>query len=177
MSERILFENRWLKIVERSALKRQEVISYTVLERSDSVTLVPISESGRTLLLRQHKVPVNKNLWGFPEGFINPDEKPRDAVVREMLEETGITLSDLHQIGVYHPMPGLTTQTTTVFSAIVRDVDLDELVLPHGEDDILGFHICSLDDVRGMIASGDILSSFSISAFAFWTLSLSSPTA
>lgn len=33
------------------------------------------------------------NLWGVPAGKLSPGESPKDAILREMLEETGIKLS------------------------------------------------------------------------------------
>jgi 8-oxo-dGTP pyrophosphatase MutT (NUDIX family) len=33
--------------------------------------------------------------WGFPGGFLDADEPPAEAVKREVMEETGIGLTDL----------------------------------------------------------------------------------
>ena len=44
-------------------------------------------EEGRILLLRRSD---GDDLWGFPGGAIEPDERADEAVVREVREETGL---------------------------------------------------------------------------------------
>lgn len=40
-------------------------------------------------------------LWGFPGGRIEPGESIRDAVIREVKEETGLTVEVSRLLGVY----------------------------------------------------------------------------
>lgn len=53
--------------------------------------------SGRLLLARHGDV----GLWAAPGGGIDPDERPQDAVVRELHEELGIEVEVRGLIGVY----------------------------------------------------------------------------
>jgi 8-oxo-dGTP pyrophosphatase MutT (NUDIX family) len=53
---------------------------------------------GRILLLRRSD---GENLWGFPGGMIEPDERADEAVVRETFEETGLKVEPAALIGVY----------------------------------------------------------------------------
>ncbi|MBN1440265.1 MAG: NUDIX domain-containing protein [Anaerolineales bacterium] len=53
---------------------------------------------GRILLLRRSD---GENLWGFPGGVIEPDERADEAVVRETFEETGLKVEPVSLIGVY----------------------------------------------------------------------------
>lgn len=45
------------------------------------------------ILLRQSHKP-NGNTWGLPAGKVEENENERDAVVREVYEETGYKLKD-----------------------------------------------------------------------------------
>jgi 8-oxo-dGTP diphosphatase len=56
------------------------------------------NEEGRILLLRRSD---GENLWGFPGGAIEPDERAADAVVREVHEETGLQVEPVELIGIY----------------------------------------------------------------------------
>jgi mutator protein MutT len=66
--------------------------------------LVPVTgacirdEERRILLLRRSD---GENLWGFPGGAIEPDERAADAVVREVREEIGLDVEPVELIGVY----------------------------------------------------------------------------
>lgn len=44
---------------------------------------------GRKVLLVQVKNMKGKKIWTFPKGHIEPNETPRQAALREVLEETG----------------------------------------------------------------------------------------
>jgi ADP-ribose pyrophosphatase YjhB (NUDIX family) len=52
---------------------------------------------GRILLQRRS----DNGLWGLPGGSVEIGESIRDAIVREVREETGLTVEVLRLIGVY----------------------------------------------------------------------------
>jgi bifunctional NMN adenylyltransferase/nudix hydrolase len=52
-----------------------------------------VVQSGHVLLVRRGANP-GKGLWAMPGGFINADERIRDAVIRELREETGIKVPE-----------------------------------------------------------------------------------
>src|SRR2546428_8765233 len=54
-------------------------------------------DQGRFLLEKRS----DTGLWGIPGGRIEPGETVRDAAVREILEETGLTVGITKLIGVY----------------------------------------------------------------------------
>ena len=56
-----------------------------------------IFQEGRVLLQRRD----DNGMWGLPGGGVEPGESVRDAVIREVHEETGLTVEPLRLIGVY----------------------------------------------------------------------------
>jgi len=62
-----------------------------------SVTVICRDSNGRVLLVRDAETGV----WLAPGGSIEPDESPADAAVREMWEETGLTVAPVRILGVY----------------------------------------------------------------------------
>jgi 8-oxo-dGTP diphosphatase len=55
------------------------------------VTGVVRTDDGRVLLLR-HRLWPNARQWGFPGGYANKGERHEDTIVREVREETGLTV-------------------------------------------------------------------------------------
>ena len=58
-----------------------------------------VSDGARVLLVRRAAVP-RIGFWALPAGYMDADELPEEAVVREIEEETGIVVvvSGLHDI-------------------------------------------------------------------------------
>jgi len=78
--------------------------SYTYEYPRPSVTVdiavVSTEESPRVLLIRRKNEPF-AGMWALPGGFIDENESPMDAARRELLEETGVTATDLVELGTY----------------------------------------------------------------------------
>lgn len=49
-----------------------------------------VARDGKVLLVKRNK-KAGYGMWSLPGGHVEPGEKARDAVVRELAEETGIT--------------------------------------------------------------------------------------
>jgi ADP-ribose pyrophosphatase YjhB (NUDIX family) len=62
-----------------------------------SVSAHVFDADGRLLLVRQRDLEI----WSTPGGMIEPDERPADAVVREVWEETGLRVRPERISGVY----------------------------------------------------------------------------
>jgi ADP-ribose pyrophosphatase YjhB (NUDIX family) len=62
-----------------------------------SVSVHLFDADGRMLLVRQR----DGGEWTTPGGLIEPDERPTDAAVRELWEETGFVLRPERLIGLY----------------------------------------------------------------------------
>ncbi|MFW6641404.1 NUDIX hydrolase [Nocardiopsis algeriensis] len=65
-----------------------------------SATGVVIDGQGRVLIIRR----ADDGTWVPPGGLLEPGETPQECVVREVLEETGVTVTPLRLTGVYKNM-------------------------------------------------------------------------
>jgi 8-oxo-dGTP diphosphatase len=67
---------------------------------------VLVEQDGRVLLVRRINIP-QQGKWTLPAGFVEADEDPEQAAVRECLEETGlhVHITDLLDVlyGLEHP--------------------------------------------------------------------------
>jgi ADP-ribose pyrophosphatase YjhB (NUDIX family) len=62
-----------------------------------SVTVLTFDEQDRVVLVRH----ADKGAWTTPGGAVEPQERPADAALREMWEETGLEVELDGVIGVY----------------------------------------------------------------------------
>ena len=59
------------------------------------------TENCLELLLIQRRNEPCKGKWAFPGGFMNIDETTADAARRELKEETGLVVGELHRVGIF----------------------------------------------------------------------------
>ena len=62
-------------------------------EKPDGVIIYGLSrEKDKVLLVRQYRYSLDEYIYEFPAGLVDPGEDFRQAAVREVKEETGLTL-------------------------------------------------------------------------------------
>ena len=79
-------------------------MAYTYKYPRPAVTadcVVITKEEQPKVLLIQRGADPYKGCWAFPGGFMNVDETTEQCAIRELEEETGLRISDVHQIGAY----------------------------------------------------------------------------
>ena len=110
-------------------------MTYTYKYPRPAVTadcVVITKEEQPKVLLIQRGADPYKGCWAFPGGFMNMDETTEQCAIRELEEETGLRVSDVHQIGAYSKVDrdprGRTI--TVAYLAII-----DEPVQVTGQDD------------------------------------------
>ncbi len=91
-------ELSWIEDEKRLACPECHWVSYENPLPS-SAALVR-NERGEVLLVKRGKEP-GKGKWALPSGFIEIDETPKKACLRELKEETGLKGEVLRLVGVY----------------------------------------------------------------------------
>ena len=106
-----LTENRFLNLYELDARQRDgKAIRYYVASRAkgtedlksvsghrraDGVIMYGVygEEKDKIVLIRQYRYPLGGYIYEFPAGLVEPGEDVREAGIREMFEETGMTFT------------------------------------------------------------------------------------
>lgn len=68
-------------------------------EQRVNTAVAVVVTSGKRVLFGRRGIPGDGFEWQLPGGWIEPGESPQQAARREVLEETGLTLHDLHFVG------------------------------------------------------------------------------
>ena len=168
-----LFANPYLEVhrVTVTSPTRAEPFQWTVAHRKSAVVVVPETQDGKFLLIRQERVPIRATIWEFPAGQIDDLEEPdsiRATGLRELREESGHELApggEVIPLGHFFPSSGFTDEHSHLLLArpVIPSVHGHE----HDEHEaITECRAFSREELRAMIASGEIRDANTLAAFA-----------
>lgn len=150
---------------------RSEPFPWTVVHRKGAVVVVPVTNSGGFVLVRQERVPIRATIWEFPAGQIDDSNDP-DAIhatgLRELREEAGFELApggEMISLGHFFPSCGFTDEHSHLVLArpVIHAVGGAK---PDAAESITECRIFSRDELRSMIASGAIVDANTLVAFS-----------
>ena len=150
---------------------RPEPFTWTVVHRTAAVVVAPMTADGRFILVRQERVPIRATIWEFPAGQIDDTSDP-DAIratgLRELEEESGHILApggEVISLGHFFPSCGFTDEHSHL--VLARPVvPAANGAKPDAAESITECRAFSSDELRAMIASGEIRDANTLSAFA-----------
>ncbi len=135
----------------------------------DAVTCVVIlkikEEEPKLLLTKEYRYPTGQFLLSPPAGLLDPEDASEASPVlaaarREILEETGITLSDDDSLFVINPLlfssPGMTDESNALACAVINLDDTSSLSQEGavGSECFDGFMLLSAEEAKDILKSG-----------------------
>lgn len=132
-----------------------------VVLHSEAAAIIPVTEKGEVLLVKQYRYPVGDAILEIPAGKMDPGETPEKCAARELEEETGYR-GNLKKLGYVYTTPGFCNEIIHLYLAT-------ELVHTHqhlDEGEFLNVISIPLKDLWDMIGNGRICDAKTLSAFA-----------
>lgn len=118
-----LYRNPWCAFrVDEVRLPGGMEIEYGVLESGGFAAVVPVTDGGAVVLVRQWRQPLEEFTLELPSGGVDAGEDPREAAGRELFEETGYRAEGLERLTTVHTSTGRSTEVCHLFRCrAVRD--------------------------------------------------------
>jgi ADP-ribose pyrophosphatase len=106
-------------IVEARQVRRHSggVKQREVVVHPGAVTVLPVMDDGRIVMIRNQRVAAGRELIELPAGTLEPPEPPIDCARRELIEETGYRAGTIQPICEYFTSPGICTEYMHAFVA------------------------------------------------------------
>lgn len=119
----------------------------------DGVRVVPYYFDGgkcNVVLIKEYRYPVGDYIFATPAGLIDEGEEPKDAVARELMEETGYKVINLKQTsGASYSSAGMSDERLICFEAEVAFDGKQNL----GDREDIEIVVVSLDELETFIHS------------------------
>lgn len=147
--------------VDEFTLGDRAPVSKEIIDHPGSVVILPITEDGRILLVRQWRQAAGRVLLEAPSGTREPGEDPMTTAHRELREETGYSADSLTELGGSWVAPGYSTEFTHAYLAR----DLHENPLPQDASEDIHTVAVPVEDIAGMIRSGELQDQMTIAIY------------
>ena len=126
-------------------------LDYYRVEKIPVVVLLPII-SGKIVMVKQYRYPINADSLELPAGHIWPGETPESCAERELKEETGFTAGKIEKLLEYNPSTEYSNQIYHIFIA----EDLKEGKTDREKYEIIDVELLDVDSVIKKIIDGNI---------------------
>ena len=170
-SWREVYTSRVLSLREQEASSTisQKQTVFNVLHCPGWVNIIALTPEKEVPLVRQYRAGSDAVSLEIPGGMMDPgDGDPKEAALRELVEETGYTGNSAREIGRIRPNPAL--QDNICYTYLVEDAYRIGDPVPDTHEEI-SVELCPLSEIPKLIGSGAIDHSLVVVAFV-WLLGL-----
>jgi len=129
-----------------------------IVEHRGAVAIVPLTDSGEVIMVRQFRQAAGEVLIEIPAGTLGEGEDPEDCARRELVEETGFGARNMTRLFGSYLSPGYSNEMLHTYLA----TGLSQEQAEQDEDEFVEVVRVRLDDIMDMIRRGEIKDAKSI---------------
>ena len=128
-------KKRIFLITRKMTIPNGMKIEKDIILHPGAALIVPFLSPDKVVILRQYRSTINKYLYEFPAGTLEPGEQPAACARREIMEEAGYRAGKLKKVGMIYPVPGYSDEIIYIYKAEKLSVqketgDADEVLEP-----------------------------------------------
>ena len=160
-----LHENPWYSVRNRGGF-------FTVEYRLRQVVVLPVVNQDSIAMVRVKRPVINDTPLELPAGALEKDEDAATGAARELLEETGIKVTNLDSFIPMTPISVSSTRNPNLSYIFKVDISEKEYVnrQPH-DDEIYSVERFAINDLAKKMASGEIYVSLTLAVLGIFLAS------
>jgi len=156
MKSEKIYEGKILNLrIDTVELPDKKYSKREIVEHSGAVAILPITNDGYVVLVKQFRKAIDKEILEIPAGKIEIGEEPKACAIRELKEETSNKLDYMYE---FYTSPGFSNEKMYFF--IARD--LEEGLANPDQDEYIEVVKFKLEDLVRMVTEGEIIDSKTI---------------
>lgn len=147
---------KWFLASRKTESQMRNQFFEGIEDQVDAVLIHAIhEETGKLVLIRQYRVPLNDYIYEMPAGLIDEGESYQTAAIRELREETGLVLTEIEasksSMKAYLS-PGMTDESVSLVYCKCKG-ELSKLYMETDED--IEPLLISKEEARDILSSGE----------------------
>ena len=143
----------WFEQIKKEVLFpwEDEPQIYYSIKPSDYVTVLARTKDDKIIVLKQYRPAIEDYTYELPSGHMEEGEKPEEAIVRELEEETACRAADVNFLGEVIPDTGRLENRLWAF--YIDNLEINEILRPEENE---GIEVCpvSYEEFFEMIRDG-----------------------
>lgn len=163
---KIAYQGKRLCVEERIYNKNGKKIYREHVIPGNAVVILPITNNGTVIMIKEARTAVSKYILGLPAGMIEKGEDTRDAAIRELEEETGYYAKKIKKIREYYPTVGYSEEKIEIFLA--EDLEKTQMNLDDTED--IEVVEITLEEVKKLLDENKLVSASENIALLYYFL-------
>ena len=153
VSSDLIFDGKIITVKKDTAeLENGEVVNRELVVHPGGVCVVPVTENGEVLMVKQFRYPFQTVLTELPAGKLEIGEDHREAGLRELKEETGAVCEKFEYLGVCYPSVAYLTEKIHMYMATGLTFEQQHL----DDDEFLDVIKVKLEDAVEMVMNGEL---------------------
>lgn len=149
----LIFDGKIIAVKkDRAELENGEVVNRELVVHPGGVCIVPITDEGEVLMVKQFRYPFQTVLTEIPAGKLEFGEDHREAGLRELKEETGAACEKFEYLGVCYPSVAYLSEKIHMYLATGLSFDKQKL----DEDEFLDVIRVKFEDAVNMVMNNEI---------------------
>ena len=151
-----VFQNQRFSLLENE--------DFHVLEyHAQQVIVLPILEKIRVVMPKVFRKILGGAVWELPAGGVQKNENPEEAALRELREETGISITDISRLIPENTLvvsPNRLPMFPSIYSVNVSENEFDSRSMH--DDEVESVDCFSINTIKAMIKTGEIITSITL---------------
>ena len=154
LKKRIVYKNKWIKILSKKIKFKyiKENYYYSIIQK-DYVWIIVKTDNNLFPLVKQYRHSIEKYTLEFPSGTLEKKETPKECAIKEVKEETGLTVTKIIKMGVLYPDSGRLGNKAHMYYAECSN----ENIAPIDKKEGIKVHYYSKKDIKELIKNNKIL--------------------
>lgn len=163
-----VLQNPWFSIRQDNIqLPSGKQIEYSYLVQKGAVIVVPLTHDKKIIMIKQYRYTIDSWQWEVVAGGLGDkgDKMPEEVAREELAEEIGATADNLEKLAMVYTAYAVSNIRTHLFLA--RGVKINQKPARGLAEEISEVKEFSIDEVKKMIQTGEILDGESVIALQF----------